>query len=369
MRIRNLALVSLAVAGCAVTFRDVPRDGVNESREFMLTPSRAPFAELSIDSAPVVAWRTKGVHGSVSLPVVGERITLVTTTDKFLYAIDTRSGAVLWRHRAPQAFGVGAVVSDGRVIVGTEGPEGGVRALSLYNGRVRWQIRLGDVGAPLVLHDSTVYVGTQTGTLVALRRNDGKRRWTLERIPTLAGPMLHQGVLYVPTLNDSLIAVDAATGRVRRRTPLPSATAFPPALLDDSTIVLNAGNREVVAVAVPGGTIRWRVPIQTDPAGSPVVHQDTVFAITNQCVFWTIPSRDLAAARGDSLGCLTHATPLLVRDGVVVATVDGNLMYYQRSTRTVVWTRSIGSELRQPPMLQNGQLIVAPTKGTVVSLR
>src|SRR5687767_8752835 len=101
VRIRNLALVSLAVVGCAVTFRDVPRDGVNESRQFMLTPSRAPFADVSIGSAPVVAWRAKGIHGSVSLPVVGERITLVTTTDKFLYAIDTRSGAVLWRHRAP----------------------------------------------------------------------------------------------------------------------------------------------------------------------------------------------------------------------------------------------------------------------------
>lgn len=369
MRIRNLALASLAVMGCAVAFRDVPRDGVNVSREFMLTPSRAPFAESAIDSAPVVAWRAKGIHGSVSLPVVGERITLITTTDKFLYALDTRSGAVLWRHRAPQSFAVGAVVDDGRVVVGTEGPEGGVRALSLYNGRVRWQMRLGDVGAPLLIHDSTVYVGTQTGPLVALRRNDGKRRWTVDHVPTMAGPMLHRGMLYVPSLRDSLIAVDATTGRVRSRTALPSATAFPPALLDDSTIVINAGNREVVAVAVPTGAIRWRVPIGADPAGSPVVYRDTVFAITNQCVFWTIPSRALTAARADSVGCLTHATPLLVRDGVVVATVDGKLMYYQRSTRTVVWTRSIGSELRQPPMLQNGQLIVAPTKGTVVSLR
>jgi len=148
-----------------------------------------------------------------------------------------------------------------------------------------------------------------------------------------------------------------------------AATAFPPALLDDSTIIVNGGKGEVVAVGIPSGAVRWRVPIQADPAGSPVAHRDTVFAITNQCVFWTIPSRDPAAARADSIGCLTHATPLLVRDGVVVATVDGKLMYYQRSTRTVVWTRSIGSELRQPPMLQNGQLIVVPTKGTVVSLR
>ena len=359
----------LCTAGCVATFRDVPREGVNEFREFLGVPSRAPSAASTPDTAPAIAWRVKGLRGSVASLAVGERITLATTTDKFLYAIDTRTGAALWRHRVPNTLGVGAVMGGGRAYAAMEGADGAVVGVSLRNGRRRWTTRVGDVGAPLVLRDSTLFVGTQSGTLAALRTDNGRRRWVIADVPTLSGPLVHDGRVILVTLHDSLIVADARDGRLLRRAGIGTSTHSALTLIDDSTVAFSASGREVVAVSIPGGIVRWRAPLDGDPAGSPVVRGDTLWSITNQCTLWTIPIAEPARASADTIGCLTRATPLLVRDGVVVATVDGRLLYYRRAERRVVWTRDIGSESRHPPLLQDGQLIVAPTRGPVVSFR
>ena len=111
--------------------------------------------------------------------------------------------------------------------------------------------------------------------------------------------------------------------------------------------------------------------------GAPVVLRDTVYALTNRCTLWSVPTE--SPARADTLPmpptpaeagtCTTVAAPALVRSGVLVATVSGHLIYVSRATRRVVWTRQTRGELRHPPAIRNGHIVVAPLLGDVVSFR
>ena len=103
--------------------------------------------------------------------------------------------------------------------------------------------------------------------------------------------------------------------------------------------------------------------------GTPAVARDTVFALTNGCTLWSIPLTAPMSADSASIGCVTVAGPSVVRGGVLVATVRGEVILYDRARRAKVWTRQLGAELRQPPVVRNGQFVVAPTMGQVVSFR
>jgi outer membrane protein assembly factor BamB len=256
------------------------------------------------------------------------------------------------------------------VYAASEGVDGVLMGIDMYSGKRRWQTRTGGVDAPILLHDHSVYAVTSRGVAVAHRASDGRQRWRRATGPSRTGPLAAGPWIAFVTVTDTLFVLDTASGAVRARKALPSGSAAPLALLDDSTVVVSSPGGSIMAVALPSGTVRWEVPTTAPVYGTPVVSGDTVFALTSHCTLWTIPSGAPAEADTAALGCgPTLAAPLLVRGGVVVASVGGELLYYDRLRRRRVWTQATGGELRHPPALRNGQLVVAPIIGDVLSFR
>jgi hypothetical protein len=138
----------------------------------------------------------------------------------------------------------------------------------------------------------------------------------------------------------------------------------------------------------------WNVATGDAVHGSPAVVGDTVYALTNGCTLWAVaaastrggpvradtvtvtpPPTTLAATpRSPQLvdgpsRCTAVAGPTVVRDGVLVATVGGEVLFFDRAARRPVWARQLRGEIRHPPVVRNGQIVVAPLLGDVVTLR
>jgi outer membrane protein assembly factor BamB len=357
------------LASCTTTSGRVPREGNNDVLEYLGSPHRTRNPAEIADTNPTVVWRQDGGRGSLGAVAMGERLTVITSLDRFVTAFSTRDGTRLWRYRGVNPYGAGAVVSEGRVFVATEGEPGVVTAINLYNGRRKWQTRVGDVAAPLVFREGTIYATTQNGVITALRADNGKMKWSRNGLPTRSGPLLLAGKVVVVTLTDSLFVLDAVTGAVASKTAIGASTIAPLAAIDDSTAVMTSPSGQIVAFAVPSGQVRWRQATQAPVLGAPVVARDSVFAVTSDGVLWIIPARTATGARSMPMACQSVAAPAIVRDGVVIATVDGKLIYFNTTSGRTVWTRNVGGELRHPPMILNGQMIVIPVTGKVVSYR
>jgi outer membrane protein assembly factor BamB len=357
-------------AACASTYRDVPRDGANDVHDYLGAPGRAPATLEAIDSAPTRVWRATVGRGTLGALAVGERVTAVATVDRWIYALDTRTGRVYWRFRGDLPYGTGPLIGDGLVFAASEGGrEAHLIAISLLSGKRRWSTTVGDVSTPLAYRSGTVYGATSSGGVFALRGDNGKRRWMRQSAPGRTGPLPAGAWLALVTLTDTLVVLDTASGAVVSRTPLPFGTLAPLALLDDSTVVLASPAGAVLALALPGGSVRWRVDTGRPVYGAPVVTGDTVFALTNDGALWVIPARDPSRAASEAIGTISEAAPAIVRGGVIVATVGGELVYYDRTAHRRVWTRQTDGELRHPPIVRSGQILAAPVLGHVVSFR
>ena len=363
------ALVGVNVA-CASGSLDVPRDAPVEAREYLLTPTRAPSAGETIDGEPQLVWRATVGRGVSSLPTVSSRVTLITSTDRWVYAIDTRSGATYWRRRGDGAYSTGAVVGGGRVFVASEGTGGRLTALRLTDGGRIWQTTVGDVSAPLALRDSVVYGVSDHGEAFAVGASRGTVLWRTTVGPSRAGALVTAHRIVVATLRDTLVVLDRSNGTVVGTFRLPATTAAPLALLDDTTAVMTSPAGSVHAVHIPTGRVQWSVSAGEPVRGSPAVHADTVFVLGGSCTLLRVPRHTPDVVRRDVLpSCVTVAAPLILRDGVLVATLSGDITFVSRATGLAVWTRRTGGTVRHPPLVTGRQIILATLGGEIFSLR
>ena len=368
VNVRLLPLVVVATA-CVVTFRDVPRIGVNEWREYLGGPARAPSAAERLDSAPRIAWLAEAGRGIDGAPAVGERVTILTSADRWVHALDTRSGELLWRYRGPDAFGTGALMGAGTVYAATETGDGVVVAIDLYTGKRRWQIRLGRVNAPMALRDSTLYVVTQAGLLYALDARSGATRWSRVAAPSRAGPLVTDAFIAVASVNDSILVFARGGGRPLTRAGLPVGVIAPLAAWGDNIAIIASPAGALIAIGLPGGEVRWRVNTGDPVVGSPAVDSDTVYALTAACGLWRVAAAGPPDGSPTRLGCRTRTGPTLLQNGVLVATIDGALQLHDREGRQRHWSVDVGGEFRHPAIIQHGQIVIAPILGDVVSLR
>ena len=363
------ALVGVNVA-CASASREVPRDLPVEARDYLLTPTRAPSAAETIDGEPRLVWRATVGRGVASLPTVSSRVTLVTSTDRWVYAIDTRSGTTFWRRRGDGAYSTAAVAGGGRVFVASEGTGGRITAMRLTDGGRIWQTTVGDVSAPLSLRDSVVYGVNDEGDVFALGTTRGHLIWKRATGPSRGGPLVTRRRIVVATLRDSLIVLDRESGTVVGAFRLRAPTAAPMALLDDSTAVVSSPQGSIDAIDIATGRARWSVATGEPIPGSPAVHGDTVFALGGSCTLIRVAGHAPAVSRRDPLSnCVTVATPLVLRDGVLVATVAGDLTFLSRATGAAMWTRRTGATIRHPPLVLDRQIVLATLGGEIFGFR
>lgn len=373
------AAAALAHGGCASRARAVPRPGTVEIRDYLGDPSRAAAANETLSADPRQLWRTAAGRGSLGPVALGDAVAVVASVDRWVTALDLRTGRPYWRKRAEAPMGVGALVGGGKVYVAELGGGGRVVAMRLRDGKRLWRRAVGAVSSPMVLDGGTIYGVSRDGRAFALRADDGRPRW--QRVVgggSRTGPLVLRGLVALVTVADTLVVLDAASGRVEARRALPGGVAAPLARMDDSTLAVASPGGWMAAVALPSGEVRWRVDTGAPVAGSPAVTRDTLFALTERCTLWAVPvgapaARDTLAlaplAADDGAPCTTVAAPGLVRGGVVVATVAGTLLYFDRATRRLLWSRRLPGELRHPPGIRNGQLVAAPLLGDVVSFR
>lgn len=357
-------------AACAGASREVPRDLPVEVREYLLTPTRSPSAGEAIDGEPRLVWRATIGRGVVSLPAVSSRVTLVTSTDRWIYAIDTRSGATFWRRRGDGAFASAPVAAGGRVFVASEGTGGRVTALRLTDGGRIWQTTVGDVSAPLALRDSVLYGVNDEGEVFALGVSRGNLVWKREAGPSRGGPLVTADRIVVATLRDSLLVLNRQSGTIVAAFRLQSPTAAPLAQLDDSTVVVTSPEGSIDAIHLVTGGVRWSVATEEPIPAAPVVHDDTVFALGGSCTLFRVPRHAPNVPRRETIpNCVTVAAPLLLRNGVLVATVSGDVTYISRATGASVWTRRTGGTIRHPPVVLDRQIVLATLGGEIFGFR
>lgn len=252
-----------------------------------------------------------------------------------------------WRWEAPPRASVGMPAADGDDVAFTYGHLRLV--VSTADGTLRWErerVGLRDVAPRLT---PGLVVAAADDGVAAFDRTDGRERWFAALGERANAPVTAGGRLVVSTWEGSLVALDADTGRVAWRVPLPGPAVGPAATDPDGAVVVttweapDGGSAGAVAVDVSTGRQRWAVPLDPGGVSAPAVTAGGVVVV----VAGDVAAHGLALATGarrwwiETDGAGSPEVPPLVGGGaVVVAHRLGGMLLVDEGDGRVRWQTS-----------------------------
>ena len=271
-------------------------------RVFVATGFGVVFA-LDAKSGEILWSERIGIPMRVPPTVRGGRL-FVVTVDNNLIALDTRDGKTLWTHAGAQETASllgGASPAEDAGIVVVPYTSGELFALRVDTGRVIWQENLASIrrtdavaslahirGRPIIDRGRVIAI-SHAGVMAAIDLRTGRRVWARE-IGGAESPWVAGNFIFTITNENELISVSREDGSVRWVRGLPRfqdpedredpITWSGPVLAGDRLIVAGS-NGDAFAVSPYNGRILGAVEMPDGVSVAPIVAADTVFFLAN----------------------------------------------------------------------------------------
>lgn len=294
---------------------------------------------LSLRENGVRRWKfpqgeSEEVAAIYAKPAISDGKAYVGEYNGFLYAIDLESGNLLWKADAGEAVVGGAVVANGKVVVGTS--EGKLLAYNANQGGTPlWEFpadgEVGKIWSSPVIHDGVIYFGALDHKMYAVSLETGLAVWNqpfeAEGAITTT-PLIADGKVFIGSFDKFFYALDASTGQMVSQ--LEGAGWFWGGAITDGKFIY-AGNLDGYLYAWDGRSIE-------------------------------------AQRRFFAEGAIV-APPILVGDDwIAVASDNERVHVLDRETFAEVWTFVVGSRIRAG-MASNGDLLyVSSIKNVLTAL-
>ena len=294
-----------------------------------------------------------GLSGG-GLATAGERV-FVTTEYGEVVALESVSGAVLWRQRVDAPVS-GAPATDGDTVY-VSGRDGSAWAISAATGKVIWQV-IGTPGKSGYLGSAAPTVGeravifpTNAGDLMAvLKVGGGTKVWQA----SLAGKRLGRAYAFSPDITgDAVIAGKVLfAGTAAGRTVAMSAST--------GERLWSAGEGALGPVVLAGGSVF----LVNDEAR--LVRLD---AETGE-VIWSVEmpyfTKDKAKKRK---AIFAHYGPVLAGGRIIVVSSDGMLRSFDPADGSLTYTTEIPGGASAQPAVAGGVLYVVGANGQLHAFR
>jgi outer membrane protein assembly factor BamB len=232
---------------------------------------------------------------------------------------------------------------------------------------VAWKAEVdGPVAAQVTVSpdESALYVATLGGDLIALNRIDGARLWTMKLGDRGYGAplVLDDGTIWVGSDAKKLYAL-TPKGDVFHRIELDGEADSGPVLASDGTIVLAAGS-DVLSVR-RGGDVAWRFTAKGKVFTAPAVAASglIVFGSQDHNVYALQSNGQLAWKT--SLGADVDGAPAIGDDGAIYVGTDGNELVRLDEKGAVVWRSETGGFVRGGVSIARNSDVLVGTYGPV----
>ncbi len=359
---------------------------------------------LSIGDGLSEAWRTDIGEGSddsqrlLAQPIVVENVVFTMDAQTEISAYDTVTGRQYWRvDLEPEDeddgfFGGGIAYAEGRIFVTTGFAR--VFALDARSGSVIWEKDTpGPLRAAPTVNGGRVFVITLDNQLLTLAADDGRRLWSHIGIQEDAGllgaasPAVAGDTVVAPFSSGEIIGLSVTDGRVLWSDSLSSVNRIDPLadlahirgqpVIDRGVVMAISHSGRMIALDIKRGARAWDIDL--GGVQTPWAAGDYVFVLTNDAQVVALRRRDgrLRWVRPlqrfedeeDQEDLIQWSGPVLASDRLIVAGSHGEAISISPYTGEVMGFIELPDGAALSPVVAGNSLFFVTDDADLVVLR
>ena len=367
------------------------------------------FVATAISSKPNASFKP-GLYGD------GDASDDMSKHKWMLYAIDKRTGAIVWEKIAVEGeprnkrhikstYASASPATDGRIVVAWFGSQG-VHAFDV-NGKPLWQVDLGRVNmgaydipavewgpasSPIIWND-LVFIQCDTHAdsfILALDAKTGKTVWKTERdeLPSWGTPSVldtKDGPQLVTNASKFVRAYDPRTGKELWRVGGSSKITAPTPIAAGDLLIVASGRgpeRPIFAVraqargditlakdTTSNANVAWSKTGRGPYMPTPLVYNGILYVLANNGVldaYDVATGADIYRQRLPTIGSGFSASPIAADGKLYLSNEDGDILVIAAGREfKLLATNSIGELLMATPALSDGVMYVKTVAGVV----
>jgi serine/threonine protein kinase len=157
-----------------------------------------------IDLGGTIKWRFKAKRSITSSPVACD---LRGSVDTVLYALDARTGYVLWRFRMNRATISTPCLVDNYIFIGSV--DGNIYCIDIHSAKEVWHYPTeNQVNSSPIIHKDAVLCGSIDGSMYCLEYRTGRLRWKFSTQGAITGtPVVSNDILYTGSSDHNIYAI------------------------------------------------------------------------------------------------------------------------------------------------------------------
>lgn len=277
-----------------------------------------------------------------------------------------------WTFEAGKFLKSSPVVGKGKIFLG--GPTGNFYAIDAKTGKVIWQAEAGiGVDAPALLHSGRVLVGTKDGWLICFDQASGQRIWAYETLGEIVGapnhtfhPVNKKSLIVVGSYDNFLHCVDGESGRLVWKFETMNYINGTPAIWNDQAVVFGGCDAQLYVVSLRDGKLIRQVDLGAPIASSVSVRDSTGYVgnmdkavqaigLDKGEILWNYQPKNFPY----------FSSPAVTEKWVIIGGRDKGLHAIDRSTGKPHWRYSARGRIDGSPVIAGEKVVVGSMDGNL----
>lgn len=326
------------------------------------------IASCEIRNAPEIKWAFAAEKDIFeATPVIADGMVFLGSITGNFYALELKTGKVVWKFFTKLGFSGPAAVSGGRVFVGDA--DGFFHAFDAKTGKEIWKKEIaGPMNAAPGVFKNRVLFTVESGELYCLDADTGEEIWKYTSTDQLQCGITIRGTsVLLGGCDKSVQVVDVENGKLLRRLDVDAQTGATVAVNEDENAFLGTMGAEVIAFS-PKDEVLWRY--MPEERKGPFRSNA---AVTREKIYVGGQNRRLVcldAKTGGELWAFTtrrnaDISPVVAGEHVLFYALEGKVFLLNADTGEEIWQEEVGGTLAAGPAVADGKFIVATGQGEV----
>jgi len=375
-------IVSFMVSAETVPLLDTSNVSVSIREDSILIA--VPYGTLLTKMAPEIKIKAKSISPAsgtvldftnpVTFTVTAENGTTKTYTavvtiskpkyivyfggyDKYFYAVDGKSGALIWKTLAGGGFSNSDPTVVGNTIyVGAN--DGKLYAFDTETGRIKWTSTAAseaiESSPAISTENNTVFFGSDDDSFYAVDASTGALKWKYRTgFNVSTNPLLVGNMVYVASDDRYLYAFDQVTGAIKWESNCGNWFVESSPVYANNTIYVGGRSGKLLAINIADGTRNWFIDLGTSlERSTPIIVNNVLYIGSEHGGVFAVDINTQTVLSNFLTSAVEITDPAIANDKLY-ATSGSNVYCTDLKTGNIVWSNNILPNYASPIVVDN----------------